>query len=241
MQKAKRIICVGLGAIMTAAACAASVYFSKAVVNRDAYPVRGVDVSRYQGIINWQQLAEQDISFAFIKATEGSSHVDEFAEDNLEMASHTDLSISAYHFFSFDSPGETQAENFIRTVSKDSINMPPVIDIEYYGDKFRNKPTSDECTEILRPLLERLEEYYGVKPLIYTTLSAYGRYIKDEFADYPIWIRNVNFEPEFINWDFWQYSCTGELRGFVGEEKYIDLNVFNGTEQEFRERFAKGK
>lgn len=238
MQKINKIICVVLGAVLTAAACAASVYFSRAVVNKEIYPVMGVDVSRYQGEIKWSSLEEQGVSFAFIKATEGSNHIDEFAVSNLEKAADTDILVSAYHFFSFDSPGETQADNFISVVDKGSIDMPPVIDLEFYGDKFSNKPTREECRSILKPLLEKLEDYYGKKPMIYTTVSAYSRYIKDEFSDYPLWIRNINFEPEFVDWDFWQYSCTGELYGFFGEEKYIDLNVYNGSEDEFYREFG---
>ena len=84
--------------------------------SRERYPVRGVDVSKYQGEIDWPVLAEQEISFAFIKATEGSSHVDARFAYNYEEARKTGLRVGAYHFFSFDSGGDTQAENFIRNV-----------------------------------------------------------------------------------------------------------------------------
>lgn len=238
MSVFKKIICVVLGAAATAASCTAAAYFSAAVVNKEKYPVMGVDVSRYQGIIEWSELQKQNVSFAFVKATEGSKHVDCCAEANLLRAAETDIMVSAYHFFSFDSPGETQAQNFISVVDAGMIDMPPVVDIEYYGDKHKNKPGIEECDSILKPLLDALEEHYGMKPIIYTTLAVYERYIKDGYEDYPLWIRNVNFEPEFIDWDFWQYSDKGELYGFDGEEKYIDLNVYNGSEAGFRERFC---
>lgn len=221
------------------AAWLASLYFSTAIVNRDKYPVLGVDVSNYQGNINWRQIEEQNISFAFIKATEGSGHIDESAVFNLKSAGKTNIKISAYHFFSFDSPGETQAENFMSVVAPDSIDMPPVVDIEYYADKQKNKPTAEECEAILKPLLEILEEHYGTKPIIYTTLPVYNRYIKENFSDYPLWIRNVFCEPELIDWKFWQYSDKGTLYGFVGEEEHIDLNVYNGSEEEFLTEFSK--
>jgi lysozyme len=216
----------------------AAVMFSEAVVTEKKYPVMGVDVSHYQGIIDWNLLEEQNVSFAFIKATEGSGHIDESAAENLEKAAETSIMISAYHFFSFDSAGETQAENYISVVGADDINMPPVVDIEYYGDKSSNKPTYEETVEILAPLLERLEEYYGTKPIIYTTLPVYMRYIGDEFSDYPLWIRNVYCEPTVLDWKFWQYSDKGELYGFNGEEKYIDLNVYNGSEEDFLREFG---
>ena len=87
------------------------------------YPIRGVDVSSYQGDINWPVLASQNISFAFIKATEGSTSVDDNFEYNYIQAQKTNLRIGAYHFFSYDSSGKTQADNFIATVKKCSLRL----------------------------------------------------------------------------------------------------------------------
>ena len=84
--------------------------------NKD-YPIRGVDVSHYQGDIDWAALSSQDIEFAFIKATEGSSYVDEYFDYNFKQAQASGIDAGAYHFFSYDSAGLTQAENFIRTVT----------------------------------------------------------------------------------------------------------------------------
>ena len=235
----RKIICALTGVTFMAAAAAASLFFSTAKVNRTKYPVFGVDVSNYQGDINWNELEAQDVSFAFIKATEGSGHTDESVRRNLDMAAETGIRVSAYHFFSFDSAGETQADNFISSVRKDEIDMPPVIDIEYYGDKRSNKPSQEETEAILRPLLERLEAYYGTKPIIYSTLPVYFRYIRENFSDYPLWIRSVNFEPDLLSWKFWQYSDKGTLTGYDGDEEHIDLNVYNGTAEDFSREFAK--
>ena len=226
----KKIICASLGMIMTGVAWASSCYFSRARVNTDKYPIFGVDVSNYQGDIDWQKLEEQGVRFAFVKATEGSGHTDESIRRNMERAAETGIEISAYHFFSFDSAGETQADNFIAAVDRDEITLPPVVDIEYYGDKRRNKPTKAETEAILRPLLERLEEYYGEKPMIYTTLPVYYRYVKEDFSDYPLWIRSVNFEPDLVDWTFWQYDDHGKLDGYYGDEQYIDFNVYRYSE-----------
>lgn len=238
MPLAKKIIIALMGAFLIGISVIVSCYFSTVKLNRSKYPVCGVDVSNYQGLIDWDKLEEQNVAFAFIKATEGSGHIDESARRNLERASKTSIKKSAYHFFSFDSSGETQAENYISVVGADEIDMPPVVDIEYYADKKSNKPTKEETEQILRPLLEKLEEYYGVKPIIYTTLPVYFRYIKENFSDYPLWIRNVNFEPDLMNWKFWQYCDKGELYGYKGEEKYIDLNVYNGTIEQFLAEFS---
>lgn len=199
------------------------------------YPVRGVDVSFYQGEINWYILSEENISFAFIKATEGSSHQDKYLKNNLENALKTNLSVGAYHFFSFDSEGVTQAENFISNVPKIKGMLPPVVDVEFYADKEENPPAKEYVTKELTDILTLLENHYGVKPIIYTTENVYDLYIKEAFVDYDLWIRNVIRKPNknITNWKFWQFTNREVLNGYSGDEKYIDVNVFNGSALEF--------
>lgn len=108
--------------------------------SEEKYEIRGIDVSAYQGNISWSVLSEQGIKFAFIKATEGSSFVDEKFNINYEKANKTNLKIGAYHFFSYDSEGSAQADNFIKNVPKTEDMLPPVVDIEFYGDKYINIP-----------------------------------------------------------------------------------------------------
>ncbi len=99
------------------------------------YSVKGIDISAYQGEIDWDVISGQDISFVFIKATEGSSFVDEKFAYNFEQAQKTSLDVGAYHFFSYDSNGETQAENFIKNEKAFRGMLPPVINLEFFGDK----------------------------------------------------------------------------------------------------------
>ncbi len=203
---------------------------------RDTYPVRGVDVSSYQGEIDWAVLSAQDISFAFIKATEGSGLVDPRFGYNYAQAQKTTLRIGAYHFFSFDSAGQTQAENFISAVSKIDGMLPPVVDFEFYGDKEKNPPDADAARAQLDVLLARLEAYYGVKPILYATEKSYAMYLAGHYDAYDLWIRNVITAPRVAGsreWTFWQYTNRERLEGYAGEEKYIDVNVFRGTSEEF--------
>lgn len=200
------------------------------------YPVRGVDVSRYQGQINWELLASNDISFAFIKATEGSSHVDSCFSYNYEEARKTGLRVGAYHFFSYDSEGQTQADHYIAVVEKTDGMLPPVIDLEFYGDKEQNPPAQDQVRRELTVMLGRLEEYYGMKPIIYATEKSYKLYLADAFQEYDIWIRNVITSPHLSDhreWTFWQYTNRGKLEGYQGDENYIDMNVFRGSSEDF--------
>lgn len=205
------------------------------------YPVRGVDVSAHQGKIDWQAIAAQDIYFAFIKATEGNSFIDDQFQDNWENARSAGIIVGAYHFFSYESPGKSQAENFINTVPHEEYALPPVVDIEFYGSFEKQPMEPEEARLILDELLETLYEYYHVKPIIYATMKSYELYLADFYEEYPIWIRNVYTKPVLSDgreWVFWQYSHKGRLNGYSGKEKFIDLNVFNGSKEYFNERFC---
>ena len=203
----------------------------------DSYELKGVDVSSYQGEINWQRLSEQDIDFAFIKATEGSGYSDESFESNLAEALKTKLYIGTYHFFSFDSSGVAQAENFINTVPKTSGMLAPVIDLEFYGDYYKSPKDKDKVIPEVEAMAKALEEYYETEPILYVTCKSYMRYIKNTALEkYPIWIRNVYFKPLNVgNWAFWQYADDSKLEGYSGNEECIDMNVFFGNEDELKQ------
>lgn len=201
----------------------------------DRYEVQGVDASHYQGEVDWNKIQQAGISFAFIKATEGSSSVDERFADNWHDAAETDLCIGAYHFFSFDSTAEEQAALFQKTVGDLTGKLPPVIDVEYYGDKEKNPPEEEKTIAGIQTMLDILEQKYQVKPILYTTYKVYQKYIRGNFDSYPLWIRNVYYKPDFDigrDWLFWQYSDTARMDGYHGEEPFIDRNVFAGSKEE---------
>ena len=209
--------------------------------SKEEYPVRGVDVSAYQGTIDWKKLSEKNIQFAYIKATEGSEFVDEKFQENYKNAQETNLKIGAYHFFSYDSEGETQAENFINHVEKIDNMLPPVIDVEFYGEYKKNNPDKEKTREQLRILIDKIKENYEVSPIIYATNESYELYIANNFEDCEIWIRDIIKSPDLPDnreWTFWQYTNREILDGYQGEETYIDMNVFNGTQEEFAAKYS---
>lgn len=240
MMKKRKVYWICISAVLAAVVIGMFVINKKIKITpmqAGRYEVTGVDVSHYQGTIDWPKLADQNLDFAFIKATEGSAHVDECFYDNWQAAGKTELSIGAYHFFSFDSEGKKQAQFYIDTVGSLNGKLAPAVDVEYYGDKEKNPPPKEEVVKQLREMLTALEEHYQVKPVIYTTYKVYHRYIKDEFAAYPLWIRNVYCQPTFTAgnlWTFWQFTDTAVLEGYQGSEKYIDMNVFRGTKEELQ-------
>ncbi len=199
------------------------------------YPVRGVDVSAWQGQIDWQQLQEQGVDFAFIKATEGAAAQDRCYRDHVQEAMRNGVRVGSYHFFSFDSDGFQQAENFIRTAQYVRGMLPPVVDVELYGAYRDQPPDGESLRRELDVLLGRLEAVYGVRPIIYTSMRMYYRYFMGMYEDYPLWISSIYCPPLLpfgARCVFWQYTDRGELRGYDGQQ-YIDLDVFCGTEEEF--------
>ncbi|NGN92970.1 lysozyme [Nocardioides sp. KC13] len=195
------------------------------------YDVRGIDVSHHNGTIDWPRVAEQDIDFAWIKATEGSSHVDSRFAANWAQAQRAGIPTGAYHFMSFESPGSDQAHNMIATVPRVAGTLAPVVDLEPYGSFMGDLPPAAEVRAILDPLLSTLEAHYGIAPVIYTTPSAYRAYLVDLYPDNPIWFRSVAWPPRIPDgrdWTVWQYSNRDRLDG-VGSEKeaYVDMNVLS--------------
>lgn len=208
------------------------------------YPVRGVDVSHYQGYINWSELSNQGISFAYIKATEGRAYIDERFEYNYSEAQKTSLRVGAYHFFSFESTGKSQSENYINTVTPCKNMLPPVIDLELYGDFIYTPPSKDVVLTELYDMTAELENFYGITPVIYATEETYSLYLEGEFDNCDIWIRSVYRKPRISDgrdWTFWQYTNREKLEGYSGEERFIDMNVFNGSAAEFEEYGGKNQ
>lgn len=117
--------------------------------------------------------------------------------------------------------------------------LPPVVDVEVYGCE----TNSNEIIKQLKTCLDTLEEYYQVKPIIYTTYRNYTTYIKSNFDEHPLWIRNVYFHASIItkNWIFWQYSDNEKLNCYDGKEDSIDMNVFNGNIEELEKMIIKKK
>ena len=198
--------------------------------SREQYPIWGVDVSEYQGSIDWHILSDEGIRFAFIKATEGSSYQDPAFAANWQGSADAGVPAGAYHFFSFESPASTQAQNLFSALQSRPDMLPPVVDIELYGKFKQTPPQADAVREQLQILLTAIEEQYGQTPILYTTQRTYRLYLQTGFEQYPLWMREVYWGAPSQNWTFWQYSDVAKLSGYAGPEKRIDLNVFAGDE-----------
>lgn len=198
------------------------------------YTIHGIDVSKYQQIIDWESVKgmsvdQVKIGFAFIKATEGNGNEDRCFKRNWKKTKDAGVVRGAYHFFLATKSGRTQAENFIASVDLSPGDLPPVLDVEQtYG------VPPERLRQRVKEWLVIVENYYGIRPIIYTNVDFYKQYLKDDFDDYPLWVAHYlqREKPRIYRaWHFWQHSEQGRVNGILNK---VDFNVFNGDSTEFR-------
>jgi len=193
------------------------------------FPIEGIDISHHQKDIQWDSLTDQNFSFVFMKATEGIEHKDTKFDFNWVEAKRIGMKRGAYHFYRPDVGAGQQAVNFIETVTLEEGDLPPVLDFEHKGFK-----SFESLEDSLRLWLWVVEDYYKVKPIIYTNLNIYNDYIKTHFADYPLWIaryENGGYPiSETKSPYIWQYGNRGRISGIDG---HVDFNIFLGTQTDF--------
>ena len=191
------------------------------------YKVHGIDISHYQGNVNWKMLEQTrqgqfPIQFIFMKATEGGDYPDKRFVANFDSAKAHGFIRGAYHFYNPKTDPNKQADFFINSVNLEPGDLPPVLDIEKKS-KDIGKLQAD-----LKLWLRRIENHYGVKPIIYASYKFKTKYLNDSvFNSYPYWIAHyyvdsVQYKGE---WKFWQHTDVGTLPGI---EEQVDLNIFNG-------------
>jgi lysozyme len=196
------------------------------------YAVHGVDVSRWQGDIDWPKLRTQGANFVYIKSTDGGDHLDPMFKTNWRKAKEAGIRRGAYHFFYWCRRASEQADWFIRNVPRDPDALPPVIDVEWNGESScKRRPSRADVIEKMQVFMDKLERHYGQRPVIYTAPDFYKDNLIGAFEKYPFWLRAVAQHPSTVypgrKWVFWQYSGSGLSQGVNGK---IDLNVFNGSE-----------
>lgn len=202
--------------------------------------VHGVDVSRWQGDIDWDRLRTQGANFAYIKATDGGDHLDPMFKTNWRKAKEAGVRRGAYHFFYWCRTAGEQADWFIRNVPREANALPPVIDVEWNGESTcKQRVSRERVLEKIQVFADKLERYYGQRPIIYTAPDFYRDNLQGELLDYPFWLRSVATHPSDLypgrNWLFWQYSGSGLSDAVNGK---IDLNVFHGSGDEWHDWIA---
>ena len=199
----------------------------------------GIDISHWQGTIDWAQVAAAGKKFAFMKASEDIDYVDKTYPANRAAANANGIIIGAYHFAQPDlSPGDAiaEADHFLDTAQIASGDLPPVLDLEVSGGL-----NQGQLQAWVRAYLGRIYERTGVRGVIYTSPAFWVKYAGDStwFADngYKVlWIAHWTTATAPTvpadawggnGWTFWQYTSSGSVSGISGR---VDLDRFNGTD-----------
>lgn len=187
--------------------------------------VRGIDVSRWQKEVDWEQVSQSGVSFAFVKATQGDFRLDPYFARNWEESKRHGIKRGAYHFYKPEAPVLDQVRLFTSTVTMEAGDLPPVLDLEV-TDK---SVSPEQLRRDVRIWLEAVTAHYGVRPIIYTGQNFYRRYLKGHFSDYHFWIaRYSDVQPEIHHtdsWMFWQFTDRGSISGI---NSAVDINFFAG-------------
>lgn len=220
----------------------------KAIYGETSYPaeytVRGIDVSHYQGSIDWSRLRNANmgsdpVSFVMIKATEGGTLMDDYFNENFYQARRNGLLRGAYHFLTPDVKAKEQARFFLRQAHLEEGDLPPVLDIEDERKWLASGKSKAEIQRMALAWLEEVEEHYGVKPIIYSSYRFRRDILSDKrFDAYPFWMAHyyVSQPARDIAWTFWQHTDCGKLTGIKGP---VDCNVFFGSMAELEGMLIK--
>ena len=188
--------------------------------------VQGIDVSHFQGDVDWQQVARAGMSFAFAKATEGITYTDPRFAANWAGIQAAGLLRGAYHFFEANDDAAAQAQHFLATVQLAAGDLPPVLDVETTAGMSNSQIWSGVST-----WLQLVEQETGRQPLLYTAPGFWNAHQPDlALTRYPLWLADYATQPTlptgWTSWLFWQHSQTGSVAGVTGA---VDLDLFSGT------------
>lgn len=193
----------------------------------------GIDVSHFQGAVNWAEVRGAGCAFAFAKATESTSIVDPEFATNWNGIKAAGLVRGAYHFFRAEQDGVAQATHFLQTVQLETGDLPPVIDIE-----LNDGVTGSRLIAGVGNWIDTVAQATGMTPLIYTNTPFWDEYMNDGFGKFPLWLAHYTGAPTpeplphgWTDWTFWQYSQSLTIPGVNGN---ADHNRFNGSQSDLQ-------
>jgi lysozyme len=177
--------------------------------NKERDFVWGIDISHHQSSINWDILIEKNKpDFIILKATEGSTHIDSKYPAYLKKLHELGIPVGAYHFFSYQSNGKLQAENFIKNSKLTDGDIYPVLDVEFR----KNMKDKTWIIHEIKSFCKVIKDKYGVYPIIYCECDYYNKYLKNNFSNFNYWISDLYREPR-CEYVIWQYTDKGLVHG----------------------------
>jgi GH25 family lysozyme M1 (1,4-beta-N-acetylmuramidase) len=226
------------------------------VAARASALINGIDVSHWQGSINWTSVRNDGVKFAFVKVADGVGDYDETYPTNLGGAIAAGIPVGPYHYaypYTNNVNAEVDARNeanyfasLIHPYYQNSgVLLRPVLDIEAKANVGTTAQEKVYLSQWVRTFQTTIHDRLGVYPLIYTYSSFASTYFESDLSQYDLWIANYNYTPPttppasqylpWSDWDFWQHSSTGSIAGISGN---VDLDVFDGTLLELAQQFS---
>jgi lysozyme len=208
------------------------------VVVVDTVPVLGIDVSHFQGDIDWGKIKDANIKFAYSKATQGTHFQDPRFKTNWKNSQDAGLASGAYHFYKIGEDVEEQARSFIKVVGQlVSGDMLPMLDLEQGSIKSGTKVDVATFQKNVMIWLKMVEDSLGVQPIIYTNNPFANAYlINPKFSKYKLWLAEYGVSKpktpktwSATGWTIWQRSARGSIEGEIGN---VDHDILKGFENE---------
>lgn len=193
--------------------------------------VQGIDVSHYQGTVDWNEVRQSGHAFAFAKATQGLTVTDPEFTANWSGMQSAGILRGAYHFYEPGDDPTQQADFFLSVAQIEPGDLPPVLDIEATGGQ-----SAQTIIQGIQTWLETVEKGAGVTPILYTSPGFWNGLGTTAFGHYPLWVAQYGVTAPKLpsgwsRWTFWQSSQTGTVSGVNGS---VDLDVFDGTLQQLQ-------
>lgn len=216
--------------------------------------IYGIDISRYQHekgrkkyAIDWNKLritslgegrrvqgnVDYPVSYVYIKSTEGRSVRNKYYAADLLKARKKGIPVGSYHFFSTTSTGAEQARHFLKYTWVAANDLPPVLDIEPSEAQIRKMGGDEKMFHEVRVWLQVVEKQRGKRPVLYVSQTFVNKHLSkapDLLQKYEVWIARYGEYKPYVRLLHWQLTPYGRVRGIQPE---VDINVFNGTREEF--------
>ncbi len=187
--------------------------------------LQGIDVSHWQGKIDWQHVTQSGIQFAFLKATQGINHPDARFTENRDAVEKLGLTYGAYHFFDPTQDATQQAMVYLKRISTSQSILPPVLDVEITAGV-----DSKTLQQGVKTWLQHVQKETKCQPVIYASPAFWNTHLGKDLNDYRLWLADYASSPRLPtgieSWLFWQYSESGKVSGIGGE---VDSDVYHGS------------
>lgn len=226
MKRAKRILSFLL---MLLVAISASVLHVSAISADTDEVFSGIDVSVYQGDIDFEQVKNSGIEVVYIRAGYGFSVTDPKFEENYTNATKAGLKCGAYYFVTARNTEQAylQATRFAELISGKTFAARPAMDFEEFGSLGKNG-----INLVGLAFMQKLRELTGIVPMLYTDAYNASETWGWNFAQFPLWVADYDAEEPYVTSNIWQsyagfqYSDRGEIPGIYGN---VDLDRFTSS------------